>query len=283
MNRCGGWRAVAGGVLAAAAIPGCSDAPRAIQTAREVQAAAADATVELPKGQPPEASDPAAAKVVAEAIAAHTDGHPERLEKLRTVRLTRIGSIFASDPPLRATWQLRAAWPDRYRTDIDVPDSTRFMFARSGNSAWKFKQIAMAQKEVYPAGPDLQGILADTTYEWLALLVPLGDPGLVAVPAADATIGGKPAAGVWLSGKNLPRAVAHFDKATKLLAQFTYEGLEAGGPVLKEVRAAGTRDANGVKVPDKLRIKWAGRPAAEWAIDSIEFPVEFPAKLFDEP
>jgi hypothetical protein len=138
------------------------------------------------------------------------------------------------------------------------------------------------RKEPVPAGQMLRGVMADDTYESLLLLTPLADPTLVAAPAADATIGGRPATGVWLSSKTLPRAVAHFDKETKLLVQFTYEGNE-GADLVKEVRITGTKVVNGVTLPEKYSIKWAGRPAVEWTVNKIEFPADLPAKVFEEP
>ena len=273
-----GWWLAAGAFAAA----GCSDKPRPIREAKEVRQPGADATVELPKDAPPTQSDPAALKVVADAVAAHTGGRPDRLDKLRSVDLTRTGSILALDPPRQTTWRIRATWPDRYRMDVDMTDSPRWVFTRVGDTGWKVGLVPGGSKEVL-TGANLKGFITDASYEWLALLAPLADPGLVVAPAPDATFGGRPAAGVQLSGKSLPRAVAHFDKDTKLLVHFAYEGYEAGATVLKEVRVGGVREVNGVKLPDKLTIKMGGRPAAEWSVTTVEFPVDLPAKLFEEP
>jgi hypothetical protein len=273
-----------GTLLAAglAAAAGCSDKPRPIREAKEVRQSGADASVDLPTEAAPATSDPAAAKVVADAIAAHTGGRPDRLDKLRSVDLTRTGTILALDPPPKTTWRIRAAWPDRYRMDVEMADGPKLVFTRVGDTGWRAALAPGATKEVLSA-VNLKGVIADATYEWLALLAPLADSGLIVAPAPDATFGGRPAAGVRLGGKTLPRAVAHFDKETKLLAHFAYEGNEAGSPIHKEVRVGGVREFHGVKLPDKLTIKMGGRPAAEWSVTTVEFPVELPAKLFEEP
>ncbi|MGL6096389.1 MAG: hypothetical protein ACRC7O_11410, partial [Fimbriiglobus sp.] len=199
---------------------GCSDRPREIREAKPVKTDAADVTVELPKTPPPAASDPGAAAVLKDAIAAHTGGKPELLEKLRSVSYTRDGSTL-SPPMTPMTWMIRGKWPEGYRADVDMPGQPRMSICRTGAAAWQYFHVTGMTKQMLSGDP-VKGVIADGTYESLAVLAPLADPDLVAAPAPDRTVMDRPAAGVWLTGKNLPSVVVHFDKETKRLAQFTY-------------------------------------------------------------
>ena len=255
---------------------GCSDAPRSIRTAKAIDSVAIDKPLELPTGTPPEKSDPVAAAIVAEAVKAHTNGKPERLDKLKRFKMVRTGILGGTQPQL---WEYRGEWPDRFR--VDEPQS-QMSIVRVGQDGWVSSPAQGVRKNPLQE-PYKRGVLADTMYEFLPVLIPLADPTLVAAPFADRTINGKPASGVWLSGKHLPRAVVHFDKESKRLVQCAFESYEGDATVIKEVTILEYREVNGVQIPEKLTIKWNGRPAAEWTVTSIEFPVDLPAKVFEEP
>ena len=87
------WIAVA---AVTAMTVGCDEAPRTIPTAKPVSTGdATKAAIQIAPGKAPEKSDPKAVELVAAAVAAHTGGKPELLQKFKTVRYLREGKVSA--------------------------------------------------------------------------------------------------------------------------------------------------------------------------------------------
>ena len=79
-----------------AGLVGCGGEPRTIVTAAAIDNPSATGP-DLEFGPAPAASDPTAAALVAEALAAHTDGHPERISVDKPVRITLTGKFIRTD------------------------------------------------------------------------------------------------------------------------------------------------------------------------------------------
>lgn len=260
---------------------GCSETPRPIQAAKPLNdPSAADAPVDLPPMPAPSASDPAAASVIAAALAAHTGGKPDLLSQLKSVSLTREGQGTAGGPtPTSLKWQVHAVWPDRIRYRMELPDKQIRILCLSGNGAW---MSAAVEKQSMPAEVARQA-RADAAAEWLWLLFPLADPTTKFAPSAASVVNGKPATGVRVWATHVPDAVLHFDDATKLLVQITFEGREQGDRVLKQVVFLTHRPYGGVTLGDKVVVKMLGRTMFDWTTTALEPNATIDPKLFENP
>jgi hypothetical protein len=275
MTRQTAWVAV----VVLGAVAGCSNNPPPIRVAPEYKPDPAEQPVALPREPAPATSDPAAQAVVADALNAHTNGQPKRIEDLRSTVQTRTGRLTGLTGEVKAEWELQWVWPDRLRLKWETPGQPTIVLVRSGGSA---AQELPAPKRPITDKP-LRGVLADCFGETMTALVPLADPSAVFTQAPDAEVNKRPAVGVRVAGKDFPPAVVHFDKQTKLLAQYAYEGVENEVVVTKEVVVLGVKEFNGVKLPEKVQIKWNGRPNVEWTITKVEFPAKIDPKLFEGP
>ncbi len=268
---------------ALAVVVGCNDTPQTIATVKPVDAGAADkSAVHIAPEKAPDKSDPKAAEVVAAAVAAHTGGKPGLLQKFKSVRYTRAGKLSADGlAPADQRWEVFAVWPDRMRVRAEMSGPQVVTLAWTGATGWRHaagmtKKIPMSEQEV-------ADFRVEVTGEWLLFLFPLTEPGTVVAPVADARVNDRPAAGVRLWHPVLSDAVLYFDKETKLLARYTYEGRESGQKVTKEVTVLGHKEYAGVKLPERTVYKSNGAQFAEWTTAAIEPREKIDPNVFVEP
>ena len=269
---------------------GCDDRPIPIDRAPEIPSVVGvqqDKELLAPRAAPA-TSEPAAVELVAQAIAAHTDNHPERVGKLKTAEFKRTGMGRSVGPdPIYQVWAFDVAWPDRYHIRAELPalnmvvtvgwsPAGGFRTATPINSPTKAAKERMADKQV-------KDHRLDATGEWLWLLFPLVEPETVLAAAAAVEIDGKPHPGVRLWHPRLSTAVVHFDPDTKLLKRVTFEGHEDDKPVVKEFTVTECKEFAGVKLPLKMGQKWSGSEYANWTLESVTPREKLDAKLFEMP
>jgi hypothetical protein len=287
MTRRATWAVVAVIGLTAA---GCGDGTRTIATARPIDTGGTAQAVVLPKDPPPTTSDPASRALLDEMLKAHTGGDPAKIERLRSVVVSRTGRVTLESGPGKATWEFRWVWPDKFRVRAETEGHPTLLIGRNGDTAWTAPAPLPGEPAPtkLPVGePKIRGVMADSYGESLALLVPLVEPGVVVSPHTDLEIKDKDDkkkvfAGLRVSGKGYPPTVIHVDRETKLLAHFTYEGWEQT-TVTKEVTIGGLKEFDGVKLPERLFIKWNGRDFAEWTVTGVEAQANHEPKLFEGP
>ena len=261
-------------------LTGCTQAPPPIVKAKAVAVAAQAAAFTLPTDPPPAASDPAAKAVIDAALKAHTDGQPAKLDGLKTARKVVAGVLTGPNGPVGNEWQFTWQWPDKWKTKMAITGSPPVGIRRVGGSAW----LSVGGAPEQPiSGPDLVGVLAETFAECLVVLLPLADPAAVFGPGAAATVRGKPAVGVRVSGAGWPTTVCHFDPDTRRLVQVSYAGSEGGVATTKEVTVLAEKAFNGVTLPERLGIRWNGQEKGDWTLRELTFPVPVEARLFDGP
>jgi hypothetical protein len=259
---------------------GC-DTPREIKEARPIGGDEEKSATSVSSEKSPEKSDPAAAATVAAAVAAHTGGKPELLEQFKSVKFTRVGqAVGTGAEPIRQTWQLHAAWPDKLRNRAELPGGKVVTLGLAGETAWA--QVSGEAKAQLP--PNLaRDFKLDSSAEWLWMLFPLTDPRAVFATAPDTSVNGKPTTGVrvWVPG--ITNATLHFDKETKLLVFMAFEGRESEQKVIKEVTMPTTRLFHGVKLPETMIIRSGGRVWGEWTMSAFDPEPKLDPKLFDGP
>lgn len=187
-----------------------------------------------------------------------------------------VGGAVQSDQK----WEVHAAWPDRFRIFAEMPGPSVGIIALAGGSGWR-KGGATDKTPLTPQ--EFEDMRIESTSEWLLFLFPLTEPDAVLAPVEEMKVGDKPADGVRAWHPRLSDAVVYFDRETKLLARYAYDGREGGKKVNKDVRVLGLREFAGVKLPEKTAYKLNGAQFAEWTTVEVEPKSQLDAKLFEEP
>ena len=276
-------RARLAGLLVALGCVGCSDAPRAIATAKKLGGTELSVPAEVPAKAAPAQSEPAAKALVAEMLSAHTKGKPEAVKAFRSFENVRAGFVLSNNlEPMHQTWTVRGAWPDRYQIRAELPGLNTVVFSWSGDKGWR--QLLNPQ----PGPPadldagDLKTLKADATGEWLLLLFPLLEAETVVALEPARKVGDRACPGVRVWHPALTEAVLYLDPATKELAQITFNGRESQQVVVKEFIVLELKKTAGVRLPSRLAQNASGKQLADWTFTRLE-PKADDAKAFEKP
>lgn len=245
-------------LLVVAIAAGCSGDPPPIHEAKPL-VRETPVAVEFQPPAKPEKSDPAAAKVIADALAAHTGNDLGKLDKLKATAVTRTG-ITKTPDGLRVplTCNIEVFAPGRYRAELEV---------RRPDGAEKFAFVVAPTAGTFtPAGKTklpldeatLLDLHAQRAEDEMLLLFPLADPATVAVPATDEVVNGSPAVGVYAWTPALAPVRLHFDKGTRRLVRLVYTGRERGFGVLKDITVREHAQTAGVWLPVKYLLRAKG-------------------------
>lgn len=273
---------------------GCDTQPPPVAPAKKI-----DDTNRPPELAPPTKptqSEPAAAQLLAEVVAAHTGGQPDRLAKLKACSFTRTGMIEAPGGRLAATWKVDLHWPDRYRfhnemqiqkDGVTITRHNDYVTTPAG--AWQAESITQSgqlghqkwEKGALP--PDALATLKSQFREdAVMLLFPLADTATVAARGPDEKVDGADLLGLHVWTPALEYARLGVDKKTKLLTRLVYLGRESLTDQVKELTVLEHTDADGVKLPGKLTVKANGLPRADWTKLTVT-PTPPDPKRFDAP
>lgn len=277
------WAAVAGGVLLAVGLVGCGDNPPPVQEAKPIEQPKPEEDKLIPPAKPA-ASDDAGGKLLAEVLAAHTGGKPDKLAALRECSFTRKGLLQGPDRMVPSTWSVQLAWPDKYRAVTELQPQpgvkTQITFALTPAGAWRRKE---GEKDKTPLEPENK---ADFTTQFhedaLFLLFVLADPKTVVTRGTDETVGDAEqyVLHVWTPAVEYARL--DISRKTKLVSRFAYNGREMNTPVVKEVVFTEYKEFAGVKLASKLYVKGKGHLLAEWTELTVDATKPDP-KVFDGP
>ena len=266
-----------------AAVVGCNDSgPPKRELAKPVDGGGTiPPPVAAKKVSKPDKTDPAAEAVIGKLLKAHTGGKPELIEPLKTHALTRKGQFIIGETPQESVWRVQAAWPDRYRVEMEwvTLGGARDLMVQSGADGWK---VMRSQGVLQPApfiGMEHEQMATDAYAEWATLLVPLLDPAarVAAVPPGEAA--GK----VWVWVADRPAVLLSVDEKSGLLTRVDYEVPEVGGAIAASLVLGEHKPTNGVLLPTKVDYSRNNRPTARWASSEIEFPKPAAADAFTKP
>ena len=279
--------AILAGLPALAGLAGCGGEPRTIVTAAAVGTPTMTGP-DLEFGPAPEASDAAAAALVVQALAAHTDGQPDRIARTDLVEITLTGKFLWTDgQPHTATNTLTLVWPDRGRSVFELPDNGGQTdgFIRNGDDAWRFasSQGRPVPEEV-PILPGYESVVAnEMAAHWFLILRPMASSTAVFAPTPAVSYLGKSLTGVkvWLPG--FPPTAVYFDPETHRTARIVYEDRENGQRVLKRFDLRGEVVTDGVTYPESVVESANGRVRGDWQQMAVEFPDQVDPALFKQP
>lgn len=263
------------GILAA----GCSTAPPPI---REAAPVASEKLVQAAFSPPakPAASDPAAAKLVAAALAAHTGNDPAKLAKLKAVSLRRTAVATGADG-VRGTldWRGDLLAPDRIRVEArQLAGTTVITLDARGASLSQMTPGGAVKQEI--KDERLRDCRSQRSEEEFMLVYPLADPSTVAAPAPDETINGSAAAGAYVWTPALAPALVHFDKATGRIVRVVYRGWENTTELQKEITVRGHAQFDGVWLPTRFELRTNGKLFMEVEEQKFELGKSFPPDHF---
>lgn len=262
---------------------GCSDSERPIQAAKKLDNTVdSGKEIKLPDDPIPTESDPESVTLLQSALANHANGDIQKFQELKSIYAVRKGAALSMTPSLEVHWEIRANWPDQFRTRSVKENEPNTAVCRNGTDVWRHSGVEGEPKVDQPS-QYVQDMLLDTTYEWLIHLLPLTDSELVVTPRPDHTIRKQTYKVVRVNGPKTPDALIYIDEEKKEIGGFVYLGSEASQPVIKEVQFQEFKDYNGIRMPEKFLIKWNGKRAFEWTFEKIEFPADNPASIFEGP
>lgn len=277
------WAAVAGGVLLAVGLVGCGDNPPPVQEAKPIEQPKREDDKLVPPAKPA-ASDDAGAKLLAEVLAAHTGGHPDKLAAFRECSFTRKGLIEGPGGKLSSTWNVQLAWPDRYRaaTELQLGPGVKKLatFALTPSGAWRRQE---GDKDKSPLEPEHKAdLLTQFQEDALFLLFVLADPATVVTRGTDETVGDAEQYVIHAWTPAVEYARLDVNRKTKLISRFAYNGREVNTPVVKEVVFTDYKEFAGVKLAAKMYVKAKGQLLAEWTELTVDATKPDP-KVFDGP
>lgn len=283
------WPAVIVAAAGVGLVPGCGG------PAKELPKVVPVAPDDPPDARPepvPEKSEPAAAEVVAKAVRAATEGHPDRLAKVRVNRATMKGTVDRPGRHVATVRTLAAVWPDRWALADDSNDGNgplKVLIRLRRPVLWSGTTREGQTESVRFPDPKAQEItVADELIgrHWLPLLLPLTDPKTVVFGhrkdatgprAADVVKAAVPGCG--------PVFTLWFDAASGLLGRIDFDQREPGNPTptRKQFVLFNHRLFGGVMAPGRVEYWHNGGKVEDWNVDAWEFPDRLDDATFDPP
>lgn len=267
---------------------GCSDAPRTIVTAAPLQNTSTNNAKTITFAKRPVESDPAAVEAIQKALRAHTGGHIEKLNKLKTVRLTLNGlMVNASGARIPSTVTAACVWPNRMRYVFENTgaERARLTIGRDGDELWMQNASAQNLAATRDSVPTQlrREVLNDSAAYWFWLLGAISEPGALFQKRVDLGQGDKPLTAIQIWRDGFPDAVLYLDPETAKLARVIYDGDVAGQRVQKRFDLSEEYVSGGITFPGKLLLSANDRVLGDWQVTSVEFPDSIDSQEFREP
>jgi hypothetical protein len=243
----------------------------------------------LPVDPIPTTSHPDAVQLVERCIRAATDGHPERLDKLKVIRQSGNGQYRGVSGEFGpAGRSIEAVWPDRARVtyDYSVGDIKQFLIGLRRPTIWAYN--------VYPTGPVKFETPSPKEYEqiitvdvigqlWLPLLVPLTDSKTIVFGVKKEMIGDQTADAVKVAIPDCPVYTLFLNEKTNLPGMITYTHKEWITTFQKRIMLSGDKMYGGAKLPTRLEYSRNGVAVEEWSVTAYEFPDKIDDIAFEPP
>lgn len=232
------------------------------------------------KGEPA-ATDPAGKAVIDKAVAAHTGGRPELLEKAKVHRSAGKSQLFLAQGEAEGTRAVEAVWPDFYAQTVESSNPAAIppgRFVVSGPQRWFVPkgQPAVSIDPIRAQEPVTDQFVVD----WVSKLVPLADPAVKFGPPRAGTANGLTTTVVRCVPPAPPALDCHFDTGTGLLVQVEYEARPDGRPLAKVVRFLDHKPTAGLVLPSRYEAVHGGRLVERSEFQSYEFPDRIDPKAF---
>jgi hypothetical protein len=186
----------------------------------------------------------------------------------------------ASDAPMPVVDYI--IYPDRERTEFSKGDS-KYIQTNSGATGWvyeaKQKMIRDQTEEQIKVGQqslryDLDNLMRRASQEAGAKLVYVGRREVWRNTFSEA---------VRIDFSDGASVTLHFDPRAKLPLMIEYKTITEGKTSNEQARYFRWADFHGVQFPTIVDVYHEGIQSARYSVDSVEFNVEVPEKLFAKP
>jgi hypothetical protein len=220
--------------------------------------------------------------IVERAIQAH--GGRERLEKLKTDRVTLKGTIFVNDDKAEFTAETTVNMPAQFRYVVNQKFAT---------STRKVVQILNGDKVIVTLDDNpVKDIPASTVarmrdilqLERATRLVPLlSDKSFELAALGESKVHDKPAVGVKVSSKKHADLKLYFDKESGLLVKTEHDLTEGKQTVTQEEYYSEFKEIGGYKRPTKLAVFLAGKKVMDAELVDVKYLDKVDETLFTKP
>jgi hypothetical protein len=269
-------------------LTGCEEKPRTIVPAAPIQSPKPKQAFEPFSQSAPDRSEPAATELLSKLLQSHTQGRPERLAELKSLRLELSGHMTHSSG-LRhpATMTHLAVWPSDFRNSVTLagPPAETITIARSGSDLWRHRlSVAEPSSEKLPIPSQYQkGVILDAHAFWYWLLLALGSTDAIVAKVPELPIDNTSFPGIQFWKSDFPTALIYIHPETYRISRIVYDGDEGGQRTLKRIDCTGAKIIREIAFPERI-VVWANNQVmAEWQVDKLEFPATIEARLFQQP
>jgi len=238
----------------------------------------------------PDKSHPDAVKIVERCIKVSTDGHPERLEKLKANRATMKGSVVrpgAATGIIPTVRRFEAVWPDRVMIadEFNEGGPVRLTFGLRRPALW-CRTVRDGTSNTLDVQKNETAFAADAVgRHWMALLLPLADAATVVFDAKKQTVEGRATDVIKVAVKDCPVFTLWFDEKIGYLGRvdFLHLEYENTAPKAKTFNLMAHRAFGGVLLPTRIDYRQNGPVFEEWTVDAWEFVDKIDDVVFDRP
>lgn len=231
----------------------------------------------------PTSSQPDAVKLVEKCLAAATEGHKERLEKLKANRLSEQGTMLRDMRHVPTTRKIAAVWPDRYFYSNESTGADPLNISiglRLGSLT--FRQNDAPFDPGLPKGYEQILTVDSVGLHWLPTLFTLTDAKTIVFGARKQTLGTKSWDTVQVVVPSCPVFTLWFDDNTGLLGFVTFLHAEGAAPIEKRLAVSGHKPFAGVQLPTRYEFERNGVTVETWTVSLWEFPDRIDDAVFDQ-
>jgi hypothetical protein len=271
--------------FAVAVVFGCGGPEKELP--RDVTAPTERGKESPPPATVPGVSQPEAVKVIEKCLATVTDGHPERLQRVKTSRQFVRGKWrWPNDFIADATREVQSVWPDRARFAYEFSNGEikKFLILFRRPALDSYFDDGSGPKEFKPVNPKefADTVKTDAVGEhWLPLLIPFTDPKTIVFDHKKEPYGPGVADTIKVSVPNCPIFTVWFSEKTGRPGLITYVDFEAGSRILKNVILDKYKAFEGINLPTQIESRRNGVTVQEWTVLKWEFPDKIEDSMFD--
>jgi hypothetical protein len=236
----------------------------------------------LSAAAPARAADESPRAIIERAIKAH--GGQERLEKLKTDRVSLKGTMLVNDNKAEFTAETTVNMPSQFRNVVELKFDT---------STRKVVQILNGDKAIVTVdGQPVENIPPTSVAEMREILrleratrltALLSDKSFELAALGESKVKDRPVVGVKVSSKNYADLKMYFDKESGLLVKTEHDLLEGKQRVTQEEFYSDFKEIEGYKRPTKLVVFRAGKKLMDADLVDVKYLDKVDETVFTKP
>jgi hypothetical protein len=236
----------------------------------------------------PSTSHPEAAKLVEKLLASATEGHPERLDKLKVSKQFARGRYrLFNNEFAGATRTIQGVWPDKARVNYEYASTeikgALFLLRRPTVRFWQVDSTGPKEMPQENPKESLEIVTGEVIGEhWIPSLVPLRDPRTVVFGAKREPLGDQIVDVFSAAIPDGPIYTIWINQKTGLPGLIGYSQVERGQRIKKQVAVGGYKAEGGVFLPTQIEARRGNETVQEWTVTAWEFPEKLDDALFEK-